>query len=531
MARAWLLLIVLSMSVQGPRGSIAGRIVDAATGQPIAGAQVSVSQADTGRSTTSESDGRYAVGNLGSGRYRLRVVAPGYLAREFGDAPPLGYTPIAPLGRDLTGMDVRLNRGATIAGRVVDDAGNPVVAVPVRVFRLSGEPGNTFISIAGRSMGLSLGADPRGQTDSRGEYRILAVAPGEYLVGSVDSTVATFAPGTHARAEAMVIRVGVDDERRGVDIRATRVRFGTIRGVVTGPGPAESPIPLVDVELVPDPNDAALSPLRAARGPGRYGIAVEGRFEFADVPAGRYTLFARPGAVIDAPGVWGRESIVVTPDSVVEPRIALHESGRVSGRLTATDLRVRYRVNSPLELAPIASDRDGYRARAAVAGDGSFAFKGLAPGRYRWTQSQTLVGTGPRVLSAFIRDQDVTDIPLVITATTAIDNLRLVVSDAATISGTVRDAAGAPTTAGAVVIASLDPRDWTEISRRLRLVRADTNGTFEVRALPAGRYRAAHVSRLPHERLWDAAFLSALSGGHDVTVTAGQVFTIDLRLN
>jgi len=373
-------------------------------------------------------------------------------------------------------------------------------------------------------MGVSIPTDQQVQTDGGGEFRLTAVGPGAYVVGAVDRTVVTFAPGTRSPAAATALTVVGTDVREGVEIKTARLPSGTIRGVVTGPGPAGSPIPLVDVDLLPELNDAAIPPLRAPRGQDRYGIGADGRFEFANVPAGRYMIVVRSGAEIGARSVWGRESISVTGGTAVTSSVALQETGRVSGQLSAPMLRVAHQV----ELVPIISGRDGAATRVSVAANGSFTFTGLAPGRYRWLQSQTLVGSGPRVLSALIGGQDVTDIPLVITPATSIENLQLVVSEAATINGSVLDGTGVATTAGAVIIASADRRDWTEISRRVRVVRADTNGAFEARALPPGRYRVTYVTRLPHERPWDATFLSTLSG-QDVDVSAGQVARVDLR--
>jgi hypothetical protein len=73
------------------------------------------------------------------------------------------------------------------------------------------------------------------------------------------------------------------------------------------------------------------------------------------------------------------------------------------------------------------------------------------------------------LLSALIRDQDVTDVPLVIGPDATIENIRIVMTQPARVSGTMLDAAGRPSSRGAVIVASTASRDWTEATSRIRL--------------------------------------------------------------
>ncbi len=154
----------------------------------------------------------------------------------------------------------------------------------------------------------------------------------------------------------------------------------------------------------------------------------------------------------------------------------------------------------------------------------------VAPGRYSWIPTQQLTKSGQLLLSVFIKDVDVTDAPLEITAdTTAIENVRVTLTPPARVAGTVLDANGRPTTAGAVVIAAADSRYWTRYSRRVQLVRPDTEGGFEFR-LPPGRYRIIRVAKLAPGQLWDPTFLKTVASGLAVTAAEGQVATLQLRL-
>src|SRR5258706_11367290 len=69
---------------QTTQGLIAGRLVNSRTGNPIAGAQISYTNAATGSSGASISDlrGNFFLPMLSPGQYRIRATATGFQARE-----------------------------------------------------------------------------------------------------------------------------------------------------------------------------------------------------------------------------------------------------------------------------------------------------------------------------------------------------------------------------------------------------------------------------------------------------------------
>ncbi|MCC7043993.1 MAG: carboxypeptidase regulatory-like domain-containing protein [Acidobacteria bacterium] len=301
-------------------GVILGRVVDGTSRRPVAGALVALGgfpPPSTLPSFTlglgqpgqplvlSDADGRFVFRDLAEARYSLLVQAPGYLPGAHGSRRPEGSPGTITLGRGETRTDVEIPvwKAGSISGVVLDELGEPVVEVPVRLLRRSmvrGRPGFTPMGGA--------------QTDDRGIYRVANLAPGDYVV-FVPSTLTTMpasvadaylasidagspggrqggpAPATATAAgglsvggqrvaadygraltpapsagerfavypsafhpaaadpqSATVISVGSGEERLGVDVRTSLVPSYTIEGMVAGPA---GPVPNATVSLMP----------------------------------------------------------------------------------------------------------------------------------------------------------------------------------------------------------------------------------------------------------------------------------------
>ncbi len=146
---------------------IRGEVVDA-SGRPIGGAhvwvQLQVTMGSTsmsrpgGRATTAE-DGRFVIEEAAPGELELHVQAEGYRNAK------LGSLVIEP-ERDLEGVRVEMEPGATVAGRVTDALGRPVEDAMVMV-----SEAGSFFSFGSMST-----------TDGEGRYRLTGVPPGRQSV-------------------------------------------------------------------------------------------------------------------------------------------------------------------------------------------------------------------------------------------------------------------------------------------------------------------------------------------------------------
>lgn len=146
-----------------PAGRIRGHIYDKATGQTIAGADVRLIQQSTNRveaQTTSADDGSYSF--VGIKPTWVYVVRGWYEDLASTDSEPVAARGV----EDVSGIDVSLDRGHTVYGKVVDSAGNPIANANVMLSQIA-EP---------------TGRDPHltGNTRHDGAFSIEHVAMGTY---------------------------------------------------------------------------------------------------------------------------------------------------------------------------------------------------------------------------------------------------------------------------------------------------------------------------------------------------------------
>lgn len=159
-------------------GLILGRVVDADSGQPLAGAIVRVGRSGaTGpardqQAVTTTASGYFVLRDLPAAAIVVSATMDGYITGGYGrtrpDSPPRPLMLAA--GERRTDVEIRLWKAAATGGRIVDELGEPAVGVSVRALRRS-------MSARG---GLANAASTT--TDDRGVYRLANLAPGDYYL-------------------------------------------------------------------------------------------------------------------------------------------------------------------------------------------------------------------------------------------------------------------------------------------------------------------------------------------------------------
>ena len=538
--------------------SIGGRVTSN-TGGPLRRAEVrAISESGLTRLATTDAEGRYLVRDLPAGTFTLHVSKTGFVPLYFGQRRPFERRATIRLEQGgRAAADVRLPRAGAIAGRIYDSAGEPMLGARVQALRrrmVQGQPGLQAVGAAD-------------MTDDTGAYRLYGLPPGDYYVTATPRRVEDragrpvsnavpglgapiFFPGTANRDLAQRVTVDVSGEARA-DMQLTNVTTARVTGtVLTSSG---APAAGAMVTLIARDLDFAASGIGAGVGPLRLmdDAAADGTFDITGVPPGSFTLIAqtRPNnlsvpfdirtqrftAPATRPVVETGSMPVAVDGDIAGLTVATTPSGtvtvtvvgdqEVTAPLPPTRISVRAADSGTSDsMTMMHNGADGLRdakLMLALAGRSSLAVEGLPD---NWA-----------VKGIFLDDMDVSDRAIDL-STDRGSNVRVVLTDRVTeLAGSVTSGAFAPTDADAdatVVIFTDDESKWTYPSRFVRSVRANEDGTFQIRGLPPGLdYRAVAVDYLEDGEETDPEFLKRMRDrAARCSLREGERRAIDLRL-
>ena len=393
--------------------AIVGRVIGAENGEPIRNSVVTVSSPSAARVVlTTDGTGTFRF-SPASGRYQI-------LARK------TGYVPAG--GDAMAGhpIEVPLTKAGAIVGRVTDEAGQPVVGLPVAALAqpMPVGPPVTVMTTT---------------TDDRGEYRLWGLAAGPFVV-SIETLVrvptarptqdwgrarTTYYAGAVTIADAQVISVFPGVVQRGIDfmvpahdltgmpaaIFANRFNLYRIERADPGNGIVNSPAPAGLRGRVTDLGNAPMSGTQIflfgnSTAESRAVTAdKDGRFDFGRVAAGAYLLSARKEGFAQ---VEGRQLVALyvmkrgstfpnAQDTQLGRRIDLEPGGeeRVDLRMAPLSTLsgvVRDEYGDPVGGVPVELLQQQYRdARQRLVSVGSpqvtddlgrYRFYGLTPDQY-----------------------------------------------------------------------------------------------------------------------------------------------------
>jgi hypothetical protein len=349
-------------------------------------------------------------------------------------------------------LTIRLQRSGAIAGRILDESGDPVVGVAVRAIRRDASPGFRKLSMAGTVP----------TSDDRGEFRIFDVPAGAYYVAASGlpravvhedgaapgepriGFVPTYHPGVESldRAEPVSVKAGQDTA--GLQVTMLRGRVARVAGRVMGP----------DGE--PVRGRVVVSMTRRSREQGETlpsaPVRPDGSFTLPDVPKGDYEVWAfvlnegAAGLSVGRVGALARVSVDGSDVSVVlHTNAGAVLSGRVliDGAPPPRGARVQVTARpASLEatVATIGFVSPGHAPGTSEysAQDGTFRITG-ARGPVLLTASSSLGA----VKSIRRGTTELIGTPLDLSGTERIDDIEVVLtSETGSIIGTVTDADG-----------------------------------------------------------------------------------------
>jgi hypothetical protein len=458
-------------------------------------------------------------------------------------------------------LDIRMTRGAVIAGHVSDAHGAPMPGVAVRILKLRGSNTDRELVAAPEALPSTI------ETDDLGNYRAYGLPPGDYLVGVTAGSsggervgrtttaeaiawanatdraapppareparafTATFHPSSVTLAGASPVRLAASEERQDVNVSVQLVTVSALSGqVLTAAGqPAVGARILMFPEGPYVPSGTSLAGAGAAVSHGgavSVAVSPAGRFSVSGLRPGEYTVFARgvdAGPTKEPQWSTNRLTVGEQPGSVtitMAPALTLH--GRVTGG--PGNSRISVGVTS-VTTGPMTASV----APVAVAPDGTFAISGILPGLY-WLDVRG-VPPGSAVVAGRLGDRDVLDQPLELSAGATGIDIALTLGPASGVTGQLTTAANAPATDFFVVAFSASSADWIAGTRRIRAVRPSTDGHFVFDDLPPGEYRLAALRDIEPGEWFDHQLLDALvPASVPVTVTPGARTAQDLRI-
>jgi Carboxypeptidase regulatory-like domain len=538
---------LLLMGQSQPAGShagqqcfIEGRVVSAANGEPVGRVMLTlrhVGKAGGGAgepanyTTLSDAQGRFAMQDIEPGKYQFSAERTGFASVEYGARRPgrSGTTLSLDTGQRLSGVVFRLTPQAVVAGRIVDEDGDPVERVSVRlmpyIYRTGGKKQLTAAEWA--------------ETDDLGEYRLFGLSPGNYLLeatyqsylvslrpteraaGKVpeEGYVPTYYPGTTDIRNAIALELAPGTQLRGMDFTLSKARTVRVRGRVGGRDLGEQ---MIMITLVP--RDLSLADWDMMR---RTRVEdPQGRFELTGVRPGSYVIVAMAygGAGnysarrhLDV-GITNLDNVDLMLSAGVKLTGELRTEGRPPAGLTEIQVSLRSRdQNEPIPFAP----------SVHVKEDGSFTLSNVGAGVYRAAISG--LPDGYYVKSVRMGDDEVKDSGID-TTHEAGGTLVITVSDkAGQIDGVVLNAKQQPTP-GAFVVLIPEPklRDRPE---EYRDVTTDQYGRFVLKNIEPGEYKLFAWEDLEEGEYMDPEFLKPVEQrGYPIQIREGSRESVELKL-
>lgn len=252
---------------------ISGMVVKLAGSEPLKNARVRLQSQDDRReshSVVTDAGGRFELKGVDPGRYRLVVHRDSFVTQAYGQKKPDDPGAILTLraGQEVKDLLFRLIPSAVIAGRVINEDGDPLPWVQVSALREAYAGGKK-----------SLFSETTVPTNDLGEYRLFGLPPGRYFIRADYKTkeqmtgrdrvqwrddeeprgyIPMYYPSSTEPARAITVAVKAGEEIPALEVLMRRVEVFTVRGRIYNLVPRRSN-PSYTVTLLPRNSEAWLS--------------------------------------------------------------------------------------------------------------------------------------------------------------------------------------------------------------------------------------------------------------------------------
>lgn len=516
-------------------GRIRGQVIAADTRAPLAWATVLFTALGGGRqggSVQTDIRGRFELTGLSPGEYRVTALPPAHRARylpaHFGAATPYesGIAVRVAAGEIVERIDITLAVAAAVAGRVVDEAGEPLADIRVELLK-------AFDSSLSVDDPVPVGRSRAVYTDDAGQFRLFGVVEGDYTLAALaersyqrtasspPTFITTFYPSATDQTQSQRISVKPGQETGGLEIRMVRSRTFGISGTVA----MSDGRPIANTSVSLNRYD------RLGGGGEELRLDAEGRFSAGGLTPGDYAIVATPGGRTGL-GEFASVPLTIVDSDIKDIVVITRPTVTVSGRVTFDD-SISNAKPSTIRLEVTAVDPAGKSQwipqSVAVGADGSFTVSNLfmpviirPMGEPEW---------GLKGVSLY--RTDITDRPTEFQPRDSGHLEVVMTAKLSRIEGRVRDDPGRPIKDCAVLLFSSTSADWIPSSSRIKLAQIQSGGEFSFTDVRPGSYRIIAIpqARVTGGSLHRPALLEALvNDATDITVGEEERRTVDLRL-
>jgi Carboxypeptidase regulatory-like domain len=501
---------------------IAGHVVNAKTGYPLARARVSITDTRNPQRTLSllaSEDGKFEFNGVTAGKFALEGAKRGFIRAAYDQHDQFSTAIVTGAGLDTENLTLRLDPVAVLTGKVLDESGDPVRNATVTIYR---EDHFSGVSRIRRFRA--------GQTDDRGSYEISALDAGTYFLAARAKPWYE----VHPRKSQPP---GLENVPSSVD-SSLDVAYPTTYYADTTDSDEATPIPIrggdrLDVDIHLNPVPALHLLLQVANDRNNFNMPVlhestfdgseepvsvgmegisPGLFEMTGVPAGRYTArFSYKGQVgPPTPVDLASDGQQLTPPT-----------GDALSTLKVT-VRVRRELRLPSQLVVTIRDRK----RKVVAGgevdaEGQVDLGVIEPGSYdisafSYNNSAFSSDKAYSVTRISTQGSDISGHTLTVSAGSPMVVSLTLVAGMVNVEGIAKRAGKA---APGVMIA-LVPKDPEHNRELFRRDQSDLDGSFNLRSVIPGTYTVVAI-----ENGWDLDWAQPAVIAH--YAEHGEAITID----
>lgn len=538
--------VLLSLQAVGAQGAgtITGTVVDAATGQPVAGVHVSSTSGGPGSNfvgALTGRDGVYRLENVSAGAIHMILNVDGYKMIS----EPEGRATFPLHAGETLRRDFVIHPQSRIYGRLLDrETGKPITGHAVLAVRIEAErPAQTFTLY-------------RDGTQTGDQFNCANLDPGDYFLEVEPDVQPDFVfpasaspkpapnkvygqawyPGVPSLEMATPIHVSEGESRR-VDISLRSRETHSLSGVISAPRDLQN-VPITIAVQSGQPLEGWVAEM-----------PTPGSFRIDNLPPGKYQMSLKGGkpanksrslrdynlAALDAsgPGVppavdeVGDASFEIEDHDVDEFKASLAPYAGVAGEFRMLEQDAKLPPKLGVAMVPVEPGIPMFVHLDQAAHDGRFRQAWLHPGTGFWP---TVIGLPKGYAVAQVIFDGATAANSIMTLIDLDTPLTFVLtSRPGAVTGGVHDPEQNPVR-GATILLLPDPLPQKPDPETLRTQTSGQNGRFSFTDLAPGKYRAVLLKDGDRPQQGDVNFLRQLASDTEpIEVTAGQATRVDLK--